>query len=385
MRLRAGRAGGCAGARAAAPPGAPRRPLAPRAARRRAAVAATALPDGQQDAGGTAVADGAPASSSAPAPSSSTSSSSSSSSPAPAAAPTQPAAPPSPGGPPYAAVALLAAAGAAETAYLAYAKLAAVAVACPVGGACGSVLDSPYAYLFGLPLPLFGAAAYAGVAGLAASCAADAAGGREPGGPRRAALAAGAAALAATSAYLMTVLFGPLGGAPCVWCFGSAGLSLTIAAALGLGLPPRQLADAAGPALGAVAATAAVLVAGYSPDAGTGGGRGAALQELAYAKPEVTAASSGRALALAARLRDAGATMKGAFWCSHWCGAHGGQSAWGAGIGMRLHAGCMAAAWPLHAGCMAAACAQSHPARAPADAPAPAARRTARPSPPRQL
>ena len=39
---------------------------------------------------------------------------------------------------------------------------------------------------------------------------------------------------------------------------------------------------------------------------------------LPYAKPEVTTDSSPRALALAARLRDAGAHMYGAFWCSHW-------------------------------------------------------------------
>ncbi|GBF90107.1 thiol-disulfide oxidoreductase-like [Raphidocelis subcapitata] len=38
---------------------------------------------------------------------------------------------------------------------------------------------------------------------------------------------------------------------------------------------------------------------------------------LPYAKPEVTTDSSPRALALAARLRDAGAHMYGAFWCSH--------------------------------------------------------------------
>jgi uncharacterized membrane protein len=209
-------------------------------------------------------------------------------------------------------MAALAAAGALETGYLTFAKLTAFDVACPVSGACSSVLSSPYASLFGLPLPLLGAGAYSAVALLAALGAREAGGGRELQPAARGALVGGITALATTSAYLMYVLQTALGGAPCVWCYGSAALSLALAAALAGGLTTRQLADSAAAGLGAVAATAAVLVAGGPAGAGQ-----RVVTELPYSKPEVTQVSSDRAVALAARLRAAGAKMHGAFWCSH--------------------------------------------------------------------
>jgi uncharacterized membrane protein len=49
--------------------------------------------------------------------------------------------------------------GAAVTAYLTYSKLAGNEAACPTGG-CDIVLSSPYAYVFGLPLSLFGFLGY---------------------------------------------------------------------------------------------------------------------------------------------------------------------------------------------------------------------------------
>jgi uncharacterized membrane protein len=49
--------------------------------------------------------------------------------------------------------------GASVTAYLTYTKLTGNQAACPTGG-CDVVLSSPYATIFGLPLPLFGFLAY---------------------------------------------------------------------------------------------------------------------------------------------------------------------------------------------------------------------------------
>lgn len=46
------------------------------------------------------------------------------------------------------------------------AKLLNSPVACPTSG-CDSVLSSPYAYLYGVPLSLLGMLAYGGVAALA--------------------------------------------------------------------------------------------------------------------------------------------------------------------------------------------------------------------------
>jgi hypothetical protein len=59
-------------------------------------------------------------------------------------------------GPPYLLVSALASAGAAETAYLAWAKLSGGIVVCPLDGGCDAVLGSPYAEVFGLPLPVLG-------------------------------------------------------------------------------------------------------------------------------------------------------------------------------------------------------------------------------------
>jgi uncharacterized membrane protein len=213
-------------------------------------------------------------------------------------------------------MAALAALGTAETAYLTVAKLTASDVACPVAGACASVLNSSYATLLGLPLPLFGAAAYGAVAALAAAGAREAAAGRDLGPAPRLALAGGVGALAATSAYLMYVLQTSLGGAPCAWCYASAALSFSLAALLVVGLPARQLADAAGPGLASTAAAALLLYFGFAPVEGSTAAGGATF-ELPYNKPEVTKESTPRSVALAERLRDSGAQMFGAFWCSH--------------------------------------------------------------------
>lgn len=56
-------------------------------------------------------------------------------------------------------IAGIASIGASVTAYLTYSKLTGNQAACPTGG-CDVVLSSPYATIFGLPLPLFGFLAY---------------------------------------------------------------------------------------------------------------------------------------------------------------------------------------------------------------------------------
>ncbi|KAF8065431.1 LTO1 [Scenedesmus sp. PABB004] len=217
------------------------------------------------------------------------------------------------GGFPYGAMAVLAGAGAAETLYLTGTKLLHASAACPTSG-CDSVLNSAYGELFGLPLPLFGAAAYAGVGLTAAAAWRASAAGRPVPAPLAGALAGGVGVLGASSAFLMYVLATRLSGAPCVWCYASAALSGGLVALLVAGMDRRAMADAAGPGLGATAAALAVLAAGFGPALG---GVDAAELELPYVSPAVTTASSEQALRLAARLRAAGAKMYGAFWCSH--------------------------------------------------------------------
>ncbi len=108
-------------------------------------------------------------------------------------------------------------------------------------------------------------------------------------------LASGVAVLATTSAALMAILHTQLGGANCVWCYASAGLSAGLFAALMAGMDRRQMAQAAGPGLGGTAAAVAALYLGFGSSL-TGN---AAELELAYAEPLVTTQSSEQALTLA--------------------------------------------------------------------------------------
>eukprot|EP00879_Flechtneria_rotunda_P002397 GHRR01002593.1.p1 GENE.GHRR01002593.1~~GHRR01002593.1.p1 ORF type:complete len:397 (+),score=160.38 GHRR01002593.1:469-1659(+) len=213
----------------------------------------------------------------------------------------------------YGFMAALAAAGTAETAYLTINKLYNASVACPTGG-CDTVLNSSYAQLFGLPLPLFGAGAYGAVAVAALVAAQAANSGEKVPGWLTTGLAAGVAVLATTSSYLMYVLQTQLGGASCVWCYASAGLSVVLFIMLLFSMGKRQLVDAAGPGLGAVAATIAALYIGFGPNTGVST---AADLEMPYVAPTVNTQSSEETITLAKRLREAGAKMYGAFWCSH--------------------------------------------------------------------
>jgi hypothetical protein len=125
--------------------------------------------------------------------------------------------------------------------------------------------------------------------------------GRAPRAPRATAPPAARAARAAPP---------PLRRVPCALTPGGGGSSGGSGASDAAPLAQRAAAAAA------AAATALLAVA---PLAGAATPIGDDF-ELPYAKPEVTTESSPRGLKLAARLRDAGARLYGAFWCSHWCG-----------------------------------------------------------------
>lgn len=212
----------------------------------------------------------------------------------------------------YSVMSALAAAGALETSYLTATKLLNTTAACPTSG-CDTVLNSAFGTLFGLPLPLYGAVTYAAVAAASSYAAAAVAGGKAAPGWLNTGLAAGVSVLATTSAALMAILYTQLGGANCVWCYASAGISAGLFAALLAGMDRRQMKDAAGPGLGGTAAAVAALYLGFGSNL-TGN---AAELELAYANPVVTTQSSEQALSLAHRLKEAGAKMYGAFWCTH--------------------------------------------------------------------
>ncbi|PSC72564.1 thiol-disulfide oxidoreductase LTO1 [Micractinium conductrix] len=218
---------------------------------------------------------------------------------------------------PYRVIAALAAAGVADTAYLTAVKLLHLSPACPLTGGCADVLTSDYATLFGaVPLAFVGLAAYAGMGALALrGAAATAAGDDAAEAPLRTAALAGGLAMASCSSFLLYLLATQFPGETCPWCLGSAALSFSIAGAALSGMRMRELEDAAAPGAGVVATTLLLCFVGLgSPDGSLAAGGS---YDLDYAQPAVTTQSPPNALSLAERLREGGARMYGAFWCSH--------------------------------------------------------------------
>lgn len=174
----------------------------------------------------------------------------------------------------YGAIASLAAVGVADTAYLSAVKLLQLSPACPLAGGCADVLTSEYATLWGVaPLALVGLGAYLGMGALAlagwrqqrqaAAAASSSAAEDDPSSsPLRTAVLAGGLAMASTSAILLYILFTQFPGETCPWCLGSAALSFSIAALAASGFRPRDLAEAAAPGAGVVAATLLLVSSG---------------------------------------------------------------------------------------------------------------------------
>ncbi|KAF6259755.1 VKOR-domain-containing protein [Scenedesmus sp. NREL 46B-D3] len=196
-------------------------------------------------------------------------------------------------------MAALASVGAAETLYLTATKLLNASVACPTSG-CDAVLSSPYSQLFGVPLPLLGAAAYTAVALAAGGAASLTRSGRAV--PSW--LSSGLAADAAGRGLMCVVLdisCRQRGAVqqPGGW-YGTGGRW------------QMQQGQAWEPPLQRW--PCCMLALARLP--GTGISNAAEL-ELPYISPQVTTESSQQTLSLAHRLREAGAVMYGAFWCSH--------------------------------------------------------------------
>lgn len=172
------------------------------------------------------------------------------------------------------------------------------------------------------PNPNPGFCTYAAVAALAAAHAAappppdpaPASPSPSPSSVVTAGLAAGAASLGAAAAASTALLAARFADAPCAWCLASAALSTAIAGAVFGPMRRDELRRAAAPGGAAAAATALVLTLSW---AAVDAPAAAAADSLPFDEPEVTRLSSPRAVALAKKLRAAGARMYGAFWCSH--------------------------------------------------------------------
>ncbi|CAI5537602.1 unnamed protein product [Closterium sp. Naga37s-1] len=209
--------------------------------------------------------------------------------------------------------------GAAETLYLSFEKLAGGQVACPINESCTDVLNSPYASLFGIPLPVFGFAAYSTVALLTHLSRPS-----SPQTPLEASTLSSAsrwlllsltAAMATTSGYLMFILATELDGAFCLYCFTSAALSTLLFALTVKSFSWRELQQALLPQLALVTATAVALSLSFA-DVRSAYARDTEI-DLAALEPEVTTVSTPVRVQLAKHLSNVGAKLYGAFWCSH--------------------------------------------------------------------
>lgn len=203
-----------------------------------------------------------------------------------------------------------------ETAYLTYLKLSNTDAFCPIGGGnCGDILNSDYALVFGVPLPLIGMAAYGLVATLGLQMTRKDLPFKISEITGRFILLGSTTAMAVSSAYFLYILSTKFEGASCLYCLTSAllsfGLLFTIVKDFGL----QEIQRVVGLQLCIASLVVATLSTSYniSPSASTS----LAEIDLQPFTTEITTQSSPLAISLARHLHSIGAKMYGAFWCSH--------------------------------------------------------------------
>eukprot|EP00667_Euglena_gracilis_P010269 EG_transcript_10452 len=209
--------------------------------------------------------------------------------------------------------------GVAVSGYILLWKSALVPTFCG-SSSCADVLSGPFSTVFGVPIAVPALAAYSILLLLSLSpprpTDADA-----PADDLEAWQASAVVTLSTTmaafSAYLMSLLTFRL-GAFCPLCLTSAAASLGACATAWTqgwaeAVPQPRRRTCLRLALGAALIGSALhFYSGISQATPQ-----PVLQEGPYAPPAITATSSDRALALAARLEALGAQMYGAYWCSH--------------------------------------------------------------------
>lgn len=206
--------------------------------------------------------------------------------------------------------------GFVETTYLTYLKLTNSDASCPIGGgSCGDILNSDYAVVFGVPLPLIGMVAYGLVAslGLQLSRKNLPFGMDEPTG--RLIILGSTTSMAAASAYFLYILGTKFSGASCSYCLMSALLSFSLFFISLRDFGLEEIQKVVGLQLCIASLVFITLNTSYS----TSQPISSSLAEidLPYFTTEITATSSPFAVSLAKHLNSIGAKMYGAFWCSH--------------------------------------------------------------------
>ncbi|KAB2094868.1 hypothetical protein ES319_A02G189400v1 [Gossypium barbadense] len=206
--------------------------------------------------------------------------------------------------------------GIIETAYLTYLKLSGSDAFCPLGGgSCGDVLNSDYAFFFGVPLPLLGLIAYGFVTTLSLQLSAK----NLPFGINettgRLLLLGSSTSMATASAYFLYILSTKFAGTSCSYCLASALLSFSLFFISLKDVGLQEVQKVVGLQVCIASLVFATLSTSYSnlPSAPSS----QANIDLPYFTTEITKESSPFALSLARHLHSIGAKMYGAFWCSH--------------------------------------------------------------------
>ncbi len=221
--------------------------------------------------------------------------------------------------------------GILNTGYITYNKLFSAAVACPTGG-CEKVLESPYAVVPGLnlPLSLFGFLAYLAMAVFALAPLAV---NPEKNRSLRKSLEektwillfAGATAMLLFSGYLMYIMFSKfianfgINGL-CYFCLASALFagSMFVLTLVGRDWPDRGQLFFLGTIVSLV--TLVVTLGLYVPVGRAGDGSSVQIADAAGNAYYVVDNSSGNAeIGLAQHLKQSGAKMYAAYWCPHCC------------------------------------------------------------------
>ncbi|XP_019086874.1 PREDICTED: thiol-disulfide oxidoreductase LTO1-like [Camelina sativa] len=206
--------------------------------------------------------------------------------------------------------------GMLDTAYLTYLKVTGSDAFCPIGGGtCGDVLNSDYAAVFGVPLPVIGFVMY----GLVTALSAELGEGNLPFGISntngRFALFGTTTAMASASAYFLYILSTKLSGSSCLYCLVSAFISFSLFFLSLKDVKLQEIKQVVGLQICLAIIVVASLTASYSTAQPIPSRSGDI--ELPYFRTEITSSSSPYAIALAKHLNSIGARMYGAFWCSH--------------------------------------------------------------------
>lgn len=217
-------------------------------------------------------------------------------------------------------IAAVAVLGALNTGYITATKLFGGQAACPTSG-CEQVLSSPYAYVFGIPLSLFGLLAYIGMAVFALAPLAV---NPDKNKQQRTTLEnqtwlllfIGSTAMLVFSGYLMYIMFSQFvaqfGAAGiCYYCIASAIFALTLFV---LTLIGRAWDDIGQLLFTGIIVALVTIVGTLGIYANIGGSAQAGTDQSG---PAITSTSGQAEIALAKHLTSIGAKMYGAYWCPH--------------------------------------------------------------------